>query len=417
LTPPDAEQERPVAGRGLSGRGWLAGILLVGAVLRGAIVLYADRHPGRFDFPDTLRYLRVARHIAAGDGPMESEKVRAGTDPLYPAILAAGIRLGVETDAGVIRFGRLVNAVMGTASILLVARLGRRVATPRAALVAGAIQAVDPILLFFTGLVLTESCYLTLLLASACLLASMGGRHGGPAAAGAGLCLGLATLARSSSLALPLALVPAAWHFSGGPAARRAARCALLLAVSMAVLAPVMIRHHRLFGRALPTRTGSGASLLEGLGPWADGGPGMERIVYPPVPAGSDEAGRDAIFRRVALDWAREHPGDVLRLAWAKFRRTWSISMNAPAYSSLLYDVVCWVSVAPVFLLAALGVGRWPGAAGARLLLLAPAVYFTLAHMVFIGSVRYRLPAMPFLFILAGAAADRLLRSTARPAP
>jgi hypothetical protein len=48
-------------------------------------------------------------------------------------------------------------------------------------------------------------------------------------------------------------------------------------------------------------------------------------------------------------------------------------------------------------------------------LLLLPAAYFTLIHMVFVGSVRYRLPAMPFIFILAAVGLCALLRAAVWP--
>jgi hypothetical protein len=39
------------------------------------------------------------------------------------------------------------------------------------------------------------------------------------------------------------------------------------------------------------------------------------------------------------------------------------------------------------------------------LLLLAPAIYLSAVHMVFVGSVRYRVPIMPILDVLAGVGA------------
>ena len=41
-------------------------------------------------------------------------------------------------------------------------------------------------------------------------------------------------------------------------------------------------------------------------------------------------------------------------------------------------------------------------------LLLSPAIYFTLLHVIFVGSIRYRLPAMPLLFLFAAAAITSL---------
>jgi hypothetical protein len=166
-------------------------------------------------------------------------------------------------------------------------------------------------------------------------------------------------------------------------------------------------------------RTGSGASLMEALGPWADGGPGMDRIEYPDFPPGADECQRDRLCRAAAWSWAGEHPAEVLRLAWVKFRRTWSIAVNAADYASPLATVAAWLTVAPEFALIVGGIFLLRKERTTLLLLLVPAIYFTLLHAVFVGSVRYRVPAMPFLFILAAATLNRAysaLRCGRRPA-
>ena len=67
-----------------------------------------------------------------------------------------------------------------------------------------------------------------------------------------------------------------------------------------------MLRNHQQFGRWTPVRSSAGASLLEAWGPWADGGPGMEKIDWPPVPPTADEfvrAGADTryISRRYGM--------------------------------------------------------------------------------------------------------------------
>jgi hypothetical protein len=45
------------------------------------------------------------------------------------------------------------------------------------------------------------------------------------------------------------------------------------------------------------------------------------------------------------------------------------------------------------------------------LLVVLPIVYFTLLHMVFVGSLRYRVPVMPFMMVLAGASGWRIIQS------
>ncbi|MFQ5424285.1 MAG: ArnT family glycosyltransferase [Phycisphaerae bacterium] len=408
-------------------RKWLGLIVVVGLAARVAVVLYAERDAGRFDYPDSQRYLRVARNIASGRGPIDEAPssgavpadgiVWAGTDPLYPAILAAGLRLGLAGGGdvrGMMRFGRAVNVLFGTAAVGLLALIGRRLGGEGIGLIAAALLAVDPIIVFFHGLVLTETCFVMLLLTCVYFMVRLDGCRGTRWAVLGGAALGLAILARSSSLLLPLVLLPLVWCRAPRPLRPRVA--ALFLGACGLLLAPTVVRNYRLSGRLVPVRTGSGASLLEAWGPWADGGPGMDRIRYPTFSDNADEFERDRIAWDAALAWAGAHTGRVAALAWNKLRRTWSVTPNAPGYSSTAYTAFGWLTVAPVFAAAIVGIVCWRRRPWALALLLTPAAYFTLLHMVFVGSVRYRIPAMPGVFLLAAAGVQTLWRRSGRGA-
>ena len=385
-------------------------IVLVAAGLRAAVFVGAEYRPGRFDFADSHRYMAVARNIAAGKGPVESDLVRAGTDPLFPYMLAVGVKLGFREDAALMRFGRLVNTLAGLVSVVLLAFLARHLVGNGPALLAAAILAIDPILVFFNALVLSEAPYTAMLLAGVFCITRMTGQRSGFAwAAGAGGLIGLATVMRSTNLFMPVVLLPFVWHFAGPARTRRMGMTALFFVGAAAMLIPTTARNYALFGHLVPVRTGGGAALMEAFGPWADGSPGMDRIRYPEFPQDAGEYRRDQLCRNAALAWLRDHPHRAVSLAWAKLRRTWSIAINASDYSSRLYSVVAWATVAPEFALTLGGLWLMRRNRAAVALLLVPAIYFTLVHVVFVGSVRYRVPAMPFLFVPAGVALYRIL--------
>lgn len=394
----------------------LWGILAVAIAARIAILVAAEVRPALFDFPDSNRYVTVARNIAAGLGPINDSRNRSNTDPLYPLILSAAPLSGVESQAAILRFGRISNAIFSLASVTLLAAIGRRLFGRSIGILAALLLAIDPILLFFNALILTESLYIFLLLLAAYstlrlsdtpeALAEKNGRTHLSWAFAAGLSLGLATLARSTSLFFPILLTPivAVWVRKD----RRENPRTLVVIVCFLFacyfpLVPSLIRNYGLFHAIVPARIGGGASLMEALGPWADGSPGMDRIQYPDFPPDADELERDRLCREAAFEWAYSHPRETISLALAKLKRTWSVEIHAAGYTSPLLRAVCWLTVAPVFLLALNGIWRTRKRPAVLALLLAPAAYFTLIHMVFVGSVRYRLPAMPFLFVLAAA--------------
>jgi 4-amino-4-deoxy-L-arabinose transferase-like glycosyltransferase len=388
----------------------LTAILVVAALLRIGVVHYANNHADRFMWPDSQRYLQAAGNIAAGDGPMVGPSNRTGVDPGYPLLLSWPMRIwpgDVDKAAAV---GRWMNVVAGLATVIFTACLGRLLFGSRVGLVAAGILAVQPIQVYFHALVLTEVLYTTLLVGSLYSLARYMRGSGGANLVGCAIGLGLATLIRSSGLFLPLLLLPLVAYAGFQPVAGRGGLRGAVAALTAfcicyaCVLMPAAYRNYRILGAFVPVRTGAGESLLESVGPWADGGPGMQKIVRPAYPADADEYVRDRMDRAAAIGYIKQDPARFLRLAGNKFLRTWNVRMNLADYRRPVYDGLAMLSTIPVFVLAAIGwlrhrrpVSRWS-------LLLAPAVYFTLLHMVFVGSVRYRYPAMPAIMILAGAA-------------
>ncbi|MEK6642715.1 MAG: hypothetical protein AABZ08_02310 [Planctomycetota bacterium] len=386
-------------------------IIIAGILARAAVIVYSNQNPKLFDFPDSHRYFTVARNIADGLGPIDSPTVRAGTDPLYPILLSIGIASGLTCDDQLMRWAQLINTLASVASIIAVAGIARNLFSERVALIGAAVFALDPITLFFNTLALTETVYSALLLMACDLVTRRHGFYYTPIVlrfCGAGIFLGFAGITRSSGLFLPIFLA-AATLLRGIPKVVRPTAIATLFTFivvpSIMILVQGEINKH-IF---VPIRTGSGASLMEALGPWADGGPGMDRIVYPPFPPNANEYERDQLCRTAALDWAKQNPARTISLAWTKLLRTWSITINASDYSSPLYKAVGWLTVAPVFALALIGVVLLRSQRATLALLLAPVAYFTILHMIFVGSVRYRMPAMPFVFILAAVAMTRII--------
>lgn len=405
--------------QGRADRCWavaLLAIVLVAGALRAGIVYHANRQaavsraqgqPDPYLWPDSERYLQAAAHVAAGHGPIVSPSDRTGVDPGYPMLLSWPMRAWPGDIGKVAAAARWMNVAAGLATVVFVAYLGRVLFGSLAGLVGAGILAVQPIQVYFHALVLTEVIYTTLLVGALYGLARYMLGGGGAYLFGAAIGLGIGTLIRSSGLFLPLFLLPlvgfAGWR-RGGISGAAAAKVAFIVLYAC-VLVPAAYRNYRILGAFVPVRTGVGTSLLESVGPWADGGPGMEKFVpgrqYPP---GANEYERDQIDRGEAVGYIRQDPGRFLELAWVKLLRTWNVRMNLSEYRRPLYDVLAMLSTIPVFALAIVGLVRHRRQVSRWTLLLVPAVYFTLLHMVFVGSVRYRYPVEPGIMVLAGAA-------------
>lgn len=198
------------------------------AVLRLGLVLAV---PDPTPVNDEVDYWRLAEGIAAGEGFGSTFR-----PPLHPAFLS----LFVAGGAGAFAV-RVTQAVLGALSVFPMAWLGGRMAGPRGAVVAAWGLALDPVLIGFSHLLWSETLYIALLLCGVVALV----RHASdPRPTGwalAGLCFGLAGLARPQLLSfLPLLAPWAAWQVRGADAAVRRRTLVAFVALTVATCAVVL---------------------------------------------------------------------------------------------------------------------------------------------------------------------------------
>jgi 4-amino-4-deoxy-L-arabinose transferase-like glycosyltransferase len=290
-----------------------------------------------------------------------------------------------------------------------------------AGLAAGALAALDPFAVYFETLVLTESAALCLLAWAA--LALLEGRGRVWAAAIGGALAGACVLTRPGWLLALILLAAAAlgWlpALPSGGVRRRWLTGALAAVAFCTVMSPWWVRNWRLFGEFVPLTTAGGQSLYEGNSERATGAPDVPGTVGVLMRgcAGLEEVDRNRMLAAEARRWIRAHPGRFAGLAAVKFARTWSPVPNEPGHRRWYQMTVSALNWTVVLLLAGAAVWRERRSRPREVLwCLLPALAVVIGHILVVGSVRYRLPAWPFLEVLAGAGLVALLRSL-RPRP
>jgi len=395
----------------------LAGVLFAALALRVAAgLLWQQRLPAGepFVFGDSSTYWELGRTIARGEAYRYlSDDAKVFRTPGYPLLLAG---LFAVRDRPPVLWGRLLSACLLTLGVGGVYCLGRLMFDARTGLLAAAVAACYPGLIVLGALVLSEAPFCALLpwqiicWQRGWLSKRLGAQAGWFLATGA--IAGLMTLVRPSWLLFaPFALV-CGLLLSGARCRHLFAALGILPALA-AVMLPWWVRNHQVTGRFVPTTLQVGASLYDGLNPAAYGGSNMdfvpemkarlEAAQAHPAAEAPLEYRLDRMLRRAAFDWAAEHPGRALQLAAVKFGRMWNVWPNHPQFRHPLAMGAIFCSYVPAMVLAGVGVWQlrhrgWPIA-----LCLLPAVYLTLLHMVFVSSIRYRLPPMLPLIVLAAA--------------
>lgn len=404
----------------------LVAIVAIGLLLRfGWIGFQSSTEASIERFPDQRETLQLARNLLDGQGLQFTDakfgdQVFASRMPGYPLFVAA---CGAN-----VRVVRVAQALIDSSTIVAIYLMAGRWLRRRQALLAAAPVAVNPFLIYLTGLVLSESLFTAMLAWGMCLLVRAGGRGAGnasprPALAmtawlGGGLLLALSIHVRQSALPLPVLLGVVAVLVNRHRPAPYHRRWPLPVGTTMVllsglVLLPWAYRNYRVLGTWVWTTTNGGITAYDGLHPDATGASDQSFVEVMPELRRMDELGRNEHLRRLAMEAATDDPLRVAQLAARKALRTWSPVTLSEDYSSTKYWLVGLLYSVPFDLLVIAGLLSSPRRGGlgvsAKVFLLLPAIYFTGIHALTVGSVRYRIPLEPPMAVIAAASLGALL--------
>ena len=242
-------------------------IVAVGFGLRVERVINPNAHPG----DDALAYTALAKslyedHSYGGPDFDNSSDWSPGAPLLYA---------GVYYTTGGARDGaaRLLQALMGTAAIVVVFLLGSRINCRPAGLLAAAATAVYPPFIHSTGAVLSEPPAILTLPAAILALLWAADRRGTWEWCVPGLLLGITALIRPEYLVVGILLsafvLALRWRQNGFRGA--AAATAVMLVALVLPIAPWAIRNLIVLDRWVPISTGGGKALYVGTYLPADG--------------------------------------------------------------------------------------------------------------------------------------------------
>ena len=343
---------------------------------------------------DAAQLQRAAENLLAGRGLIVSDNLRAYRPPLYPLVLA-----GLYAVFGVsIRVAQFLNVVLGVCSVWLGYNLARRVFGSDAGTWAGILLAVYPLLLYYTGQLLTETLFVFLLALGLWSLLRLQRSAPWASLILPGIIFGLAALTRPT--ALPIAFLVAVWL----GVTRRSDRiqpilrvAAFFLGVGLAI-APWTIRNHVVFRRFVPLTSLGGWSLYIANHPGVQGtlDDNLNRTVaeFDVLP----ELERGAMYQARAIEWIKANPATFLRVSVRRLIYFWHLDYHGQGTAEMIF-LLLWY---PLLALMLFGVSRaWRSNREALMLLLCVPIGFSLLQLIFLPDGRYRLPIEFVVLLLA----------------
>ncbi len=362
------------------------------------------------NLPDQVEYLSLAKSLLAGDGlsmvdPRFNDTVYAFRMPGYPLVCAA-----LKAD---IRWIRIAQSILDVSTVLAVVWLARRWLSPTYACLAAMFVALDPIQIYFSSLILSETTFTALIAWGIACLA-----HGrSPMARGKGSVMwwsGIAMLifsvyVRPSAIVWPVILAGVSVIHEHGSIhfkpSRRVHVLTLVALLTAIALLPWAIRNRSLLGQWVFTTTNDGFTLYDSWNADSDGSSDQSRLMQLPLLSGLSEVQRSSYLKALAIEHIRLDPMSLITDLPRNLGRLWTPWPLSVEFGSKKYYVIGAACHAiPLFAFALIGLFRSTLPRGGKLLLVAGVLIVTISHGLTIGSLRYRMPIHPMLAVLAASA-------------
>jgi hypothetical protein len=400
-------------------------LLAVAAAARGGVLWLRADELAR----DRDAYLQIAHNLAAGLGFSSGSPVHptAYRPPLYPVVLAGIFAVGGST----VWLG-LLQAAWGVATVGLTLRVGRALKLGSARFLATALVAIDPLLLQYTALPMTETlCAFVVMLWLAVDVAPQAEGERTPRRRFlSGAVFGLCCLCRPTFLAyLPLACagwIATRWGRKPdrAPTAGRGPDLPGWFAAGLIlVLAPWMVRNAIVLGKPTPATTHGGYTLLlannpvfyqevvarpwgtswngESLDEWVNE---MEREISQANPPVVGEVSRDKWMNARAFRNIAEEPGWFVRASLWRVARLWDVQPHGAQAAGLPAALRRGMAGFYLLVLIGLAIGAWSLCRREYetwFPLLGLLLSVTLVHAVYWTDMRMRAPVVPVIAFVA----------------
>ncbi|MEW4488839.1 glycosyltransferase family 39 protein [Thalassoglobus sp. JC818] len=403
-------------------RRWLIAILFVALVFRvGGVVVLQQRLDAKGQqfliAGDAEGYWQLGQKIVEGeDYAIHTPPRYVHRMPGFPVLLAAIMAVFGQHFLPV----RIVLAVIATLACLLVYWLGKRIGTERTGLIAAAIAAVSPTFVGFSGLILSETTFSVALLLASLACERLGRLISSPSASlsavlqqaiWAGIAFGIGVYLKPSWI-LAAPLLAGAMIVLLRPSVRTIASAAIVVLAMVVSLLPWAIRNELVSGHFTLTTFWMGPSLYDGVQPGANGESDMRFFDDDGLAGEMTEYEVDQEYRKRSRELIFADPLRVAHLSWLKLVRYWNLWPNADQFQSWPLKALLSFFYLPVFTLSLYGAWVHRGQYWSMVICLGPVLYFMLIHLVFVSSLRYRLPGeYPMLVMTALGIEAVLFRS------
>lgn len=387
----------------------LAVVAGLGLVWRLAYIAVAKRPVdvcGQERCGDAVYYMAQAWRLAeAGsfDDPARLGTPAADHPPVTALLLTPAAVVRDQTVLG----GRLTMAVVGTATVVVLALLARRLAGDTAGLVAAGLAAANPNLWINDALPMSEApAALVIAVALLCTHRLLDRPDLGRAAVLGAVC-GLAVLTRAElALLVPLTIAPAVLTRRALPLVRRAALVGVVGGLAVVVVAPWSLWQLTRFSEPVLVSTNEGLTWVGANceATYEGGGVGFwnldcARAVEPTVPDGADQSVESSVYREAGLSYLGDHLDQLPGVVAVRIGRTWGVyhpdqmvwlnqGEGRERWASWAALGTMW-ALLPLAVVGGVALRRrrvpvWP--------LASMAVLATLTAAAFYGIVRFRLP-------------------------
>lgn len=431
-----------------------------------------DRHgeTGRFLFPDSTQLDALARNLLQKHEFVDNNNRRAWRTPAY-SIMLAGL---YAVSGNSIFTARLMTNLIDILNIVLVWWLAKTLFSNRAGMIAAGLATVYPFFVYFSNLILADVLGVTAMLLITCSTVKWGRASEQKHLAiwwsvAVGISLSFAIMVKAAFalvgiFVVTFLLIRMRKSLPESTCERRKTYYCMpvIILAFCAGMAPWWIRNYVVFDAFVPFSTMGGFTLYESNSEKADGGPNNEKIEFPwdwqsmnqalrtgrylgggetvepgmspthiiyiipgkptldlspglstrhvEATACEIELFSDKLLKMEVMDWVKNNPWRFASLMPIKFFRTWNVMPNWSEAQSRFIKAASLCSYVPVMLLALLALWVYRSRWREVYLLVIPAIYIGCLHSVFMGSIRYRLPAMGCMIVLAAGGVEWGLR-------